>query len=147
MSCFFTRQVHIYTFVLFAYILKFISMFTFLAVLVLMVACLMIPVVLVQHTKQEGLGNAYGLPSGANQLIGVQKTSDLLEQITWGLVFVLFFLSFATSAFLSKDSRSNISYSSPNIGRIQEQSIAPEDASYQGSSDVLPHSVVEDESS
>ena len=122
-------------------------MFTFLAVLVLVVACLLILVVLVQHTKQEGLGNTYGFPSGAHHLIGVQKTSDLLEQITWGLVFVLFFLSFATSAFLSKDSRSGVSYSSPNIGRIQEQRVAPEDTVGQSSSDALSHAVVGDESS
>jgi len=97
-------------------------MFTFLVVLILLTACLLILAVLVQNTKQDGLGNTYfGEAGGVNQLMGVQKTSDLLEQITWGLVAALFVLTLTTSMFLDKGDRSDALNTSPNIAFAQKQ--------------------------
>ncbi len=59
-------------------------MITVVIVLICILAALLILVVLVQNSKGGGLtGELGGL--GSNQLMGVKKTTDLLEQITWGL--------------------------------------------------------------
>jgi len=47
-------------------------MFTFLVVLILITAGLLILAVMVQNSKKEGLGNSLG-DTGASQLIGVKK--------------------------------------------------------------------------
>src|SRR3569832_1392619 len=99
-------------------------MITFLVVLILIIASLLILVVLAQNSKKEGLGNGYlGSDTGASQLIGVRKTSDLLEKITWGLVVALFALTLTTSFFIDKTDQSSTLFSSPNIERAQEQSM------------------------
>lgn len=103
-------------------------MFTFLVVLILITASLLVLMVLVQNSKKEGLGNVYFGDTGASQLIGVKKTSDLLEQITWGLVIALFVLTFATSFFLNKADQPGTFSSSPNISRIQERSKLTDEA-------------------
>jgi preprotein translocase subunit SecG len=100
-------------------------MFTFLVVLILIAASLLILVVLVQNSKKEGLNNPLG-DAGASQLIGVKKTSDLLEQITWGLVIALFVLTLATSLVLNKTNQSGTLPSSPNINRVQERGTLPD---------------------
>lgn len=96
-------------------------MFTLLVVLILITAGLLILVVLVQNSKKEGLGSPLG-DTGATQLIGVKKTSDLLEQITWGLVITLLVLTLATSLFLNKTAHWP---ASPNIDRAQEHGTLP----------------------
>jgi preprotein translocase subunit SecG len=102
-------------------------MFTFLVILILITATLLILAVLVQSSKKEGLGSVYfGGGTGASQLIGVKKTSDLLEQITWGLVIALFALTLATSLVLNKKYSSGTLSASPNINRAQEHSILPD---------------------
>jgi preprotein translocase subunit SecG len=102
-------------------------MFTFLVILILITASLLILAVLVQSSKKEGLGSVYfGGDTGASQLIGVKKTSDLLEQITWGLVVALFVLTLATSLFLNKKTQPGTLSASPNINRAQEQGTLPD---------------------
>jgi preprotein translocase subunit SecG len=100
-------------------------MFTFLIVLILIVASLLVLAVLVQNSKKEGLNNPFG-DARASQLIGVKKTSDLLEQITWGLVIALFVLTLASSVFLNKQHRSGTLPLSPNINRAKERGALPE---------------------
>mmetsp|Transcript_10945 Transcript_10945/g.25428 ORF Transcript_10945/g.25428 Transcript_10945/m.25428 type:complete len:107 (-) Transcript_10945:7940-8260(-) len=96
-------------------------MFTFLVLLILVVSGLLILAVLAQNSKKEGLNNALG-DMGASQLMGVKKTNNLLEQITWGLVITLFVLTLATSLFLSKEVSSDVT-PSPNIHRAKGQDI------------------------
>jgi preprotein translocase subunit SecG len=97
-------------------------MFTFLVVLILITAGLLILAVLVQNSKKEGLGNVYIRgDAGAGQLVGVKKTSDLLEQVTWGLVIALFSLTLATSTCLDKENRPGTLTSSPNIERARDR--------------------------
>jgi len=96
-------------------------MFTFLITLILIVAGLLILAVLVQNSKKEGLGSPLG-NSGATQLIGVKRTSDLLEKLTWGLVIALFVFTLATSFFLNRTADLPLS---PNVERAQEQGALP----------------------
>ena len=99
-------------------------MFAFLVTLTIITATLLILTVSVQSSKKEGLGSSLG-SIGANQLIGVRKTSDLLEQITWGLIITLFALILSTSVFLKRGNERGLP-TSPNLDRIQERSLLPE---------------------
>lgn len=65
-------------------------MYTFVIVLVIIVSILLCLVVLVQNSKGGGL--ASGL-SASNQIMGVRKTTDFLEKLTWGFAIALFALA------------------------------------------------------
>ena len=96
-------------------------MFNFLVCLILIVASLLILVVLLQNSKKESLGSPLG-DTGTAQLMGVKKTNDLLEQLTWGLVIALFVLTLATSLFLNRTPQLP---ASPNIDRAKENNTLP----------------------
>jgi preprotein translocase subunit SecG len=93
-------------------------MFTLLITFILITAVLLILITALQSSKKEGVGNSLG-SMGAHQIIGVKKTSDLLEQITWGLITSLFVLSLSTSLWLKK--RNAGLPMSPNLERIQQE--------------------------
>ena len=61
-------------------------MLSTLAVLIACVSILLIAAILIQNPK--GGGVASGI-IGANQLMGVKKTTDFIEKLTWGLVIGL----------------------------------------------------------
>jgi preprotein translocase subunit SecG len=67
-------------------------MYLSLIILVAIIAVLLILVVLVQNSKGGGLSSEFS-GSGSSQMFGVKKTTDLLEQITWGLAFAIIFIS------------------------------------------------------
>ena len=100
-------------------------MFTFLVTLILITAVLLILAVLVQNSQKEGLGSPLG-DTGASQLIGVKRTSDLLERVTWGLIMALFVLTLSTSLFLGDAGGQQALPQSPNIERAQERSTLPD---------------------
>ncbi|MDH5604636.1 MAG: preprotein translocase subunit SecG, partial [Cyclobacteriaceae bacterium] len=63
-------------------------MYTFIVSLIIFVAILLILVILAQNSKGGGLTSQFG-GSGASNMIGIKKTSDLLEKITWGLAITM----------------------------------------------------------
>lgn len=70
-------------------------MFTFISVLIFIVAILLVLIVLVQNSKGGGLAANF---SSSNQVMGVRKTADFLEKATWTLAASLVFLSIMASA-------------------------------------------------
>ena len=96
-------------------------MMIFVISLILIVSILLVLVILAQNPK-GGLSSQFG-GSGTSNLIGVKKTGDLLENITWtlgiGLIMLTLSMNFLTDN-LSEQ------YVSPNIERAQEQLILPE---------------------
>ncbi|MFD1872974.1 preprotein translocase subunit SecG [Hymenobacter bucti] len=70
-------------------------MFTLLVVLILVVCLLLALVVLAQNPKGGGLSNQFG-SGGAANLMGVKRTGDLLEKLTWGFAITLIVLSLGT---------------------------------------------------
>ena len=56
--------------------------------LILFVAFLLVLVILAQNSKGGGLSSQFG-GSGASNIIGVKKTGDLLEKLTWGFVIAI----------------------------------------------------------
>ena len=69
-------------------------MFTAITILIVLVCILLVLVVLVQNPKGGGIASGI---IGANQLMGVKKTSDFIEKLTWGLAITLVVLCLAAS--------------------------------------------------
>ncbi|QJX48798.1 preprotein translocase subunit SecG [Hymenobacter taeanensis] len=70
-------------------------MYITLVVLILFVCLLLGLVVLAQNPKGGGISSQFGA-GGAAQLMGVKRTGDLLERLTWGLAIALIVLSLGT---------------------------------------------------
>ncbi len=69
-------------------------MYTFLVILVLLACVLLVLAVLAQNSK-GGVGSALG--GSSSQLMGVKRTGDILEKVTWGLVIFIFAATVGTS--------------------------------------------------
>ena len=57
-------------------------MYLFLVILMVVAAILMCFIVLIQNSKGGGLASGF---SSSNEILGVRKTTDVLEKLTWGL--------------------------------------------------------------
>ncbi len=71
-------------------------MYTLFVGLAIFASVLLVLVVLAQNSKGGGLSNQFG-GSGASNLIGVKKTGDLLERLTWGFAIAIMVFTLATS--------------------------------------------------
>jgi len=98
-------------------------MLTLVITLIIIVSFLLVLIILAQNPKGGGLSSQFG-GSGASNLIGVKKTGDLLERLTWGFAISLFILSLATNFLISNPSGSGLS--SPNIEKAQDQQQVPD---------------------
>ncbi len=96
-------------------------MFTIVISVIVIVSLLLILVVLAQSSK-GGVGSTFG--GGASQVVGVKRTTDFLEKLTWGLAIVLMVLTVSTKLMIS-DPLEESGIQSPNIQRAQEQTILP----------------------
>lgn len=92
-------------------------MFIVSITLTILAAFLLILVVLAQNPKGGGLSGTFGGSGG--QLIGVKKTSDLMEKLTWGLAIAVLVFSLSSSFFLT-GSNQRRSVISPNIQEAEE---------------------------
>ena len=91
--------------------------------LIVVVSVLLVLVILAQNSKGGGLTSQFG-GSGASNMIGVKKTTDLLEKITWGLAITLCVLAMS-SKFVANNTTSNNGLITPSIERAQEQQAIP----------------------
>lgn len=99
-------------------------MFTFIISLAIVAAVLLILVVLSQNSKGGGLSSQFGGAGSSNQMIGVKRTTDLLEKLTWGLAIGLIVLTLSSSFLIDTQTAENGSIS-PNIDRAQDRSVLP----------------------
>ncbi len=88
---------------------------------IVIVCLLLVLVILAQKSKGGGLSSQFG-GSGTSQLIGVKKTGDLLEKVTWGLAITLMALTLSTNFIIDT---SPAGPTSPNIERAREQMMLP----------------------
>ena len=98
-------------------------MFTFIITLIIISALLLILVVLAQNSKGGGLSSQFG-GGGTSQVMGVKRTGDLLEKMTWGLAIALIVLSLSTHMFL-QDNIETPGLGSSTLERAEEQTILP----------------------
>jgi preprotein translocase subunit SecG len=93
-------------------------MYVLIIGIIIVVAALLVLVVLAQNPKGGGLSSEFG-GSGSSQLMGVKKTNDLLEKLTWGFAIALLLLTLSTNFFL--DAQNATEFVSPNIDNAQGQ--------------------------
>jgi preprotein translocase subunit SecG len=70
-------------------------MYISLIIVILIVCFLLALVVLAQNPKGGGLSSQFGAGGAAN-LMGVKRTGDLLEKLTWGFAIALMVLTLGT---------------------------------------------------
>ena len=71
-------------------------MYTLIISLIILFAILLVLVVLAQNSKGGGLTSQFG-GSSASNIIGVKKTGDLLERLTWGFIIAIMVLCLTTN--------------------------------------------------
>lgn len=96
-------------------------MYLGLIILVAIVAVLLILVVLVQNSKGGGLSSEFS-GAGTAQMFGVKKTTDLLEQITWGLASTVIVISLVSYIIASGGNNSG-GIKSVNIEKAQNTAV------------------------
>lgn len=94
-------------------------MFTLIVGIIIFIAVLLVLVVLAQNSKGGGLSNLAG-GSSASNIIGVKKTGDLLEKLTWGFIVAIMVLSLSTNLVTPNSGSSN-----ELLDRAGEESAAP----------------------
>jgi preprotein translocase subunit SecG len=70
--------------------------YTLFIILAIVSSVLLVLVVLAQNSKGGGLSSQFG-GSGASNLIGVKKTGDVLERLTWGFAIAIMVFSLASN--------------------------------------------------
>jgi preprotein translocase subunit SecG len=84
-------------------------MYTFIIGLIIFFAVLLVLVILAQNAKGGGLTSQFG-GSSASNIIGVKKTGDLLEKLTWGFIVAIMALSLLLStSFVTPNTQSGSS--------------------------------------
>jgi len=71
-------------------------MYVLVISLIILFAVLLVLVILAQNSKGGGLTSQFG-GSTASNIIGVKKTGDLLEKLTWSFIVGIMVLSLATN--------------------------------------------------
>ena len=71
-------------------------MYTALLSVIIFFAVLLVLVILAQNSKGGGLASQFG-GSTASNIIGVKKTGDLLEKLTWGFMIAIMVISLGMS--------------------------------------------------
>jgi preprotein translocase subunit SecG len=77
---------------------------TWILVLAIIVSLLLMLVILVQNPKGGGLASNF---SQGNQIFGVEKTTDIVEKITWIGALVIVVISLVAASYNSKRSSAN----------------------------------------
>jgi preprotein translocase subunit SecG len=93
-------------------------MYVALISIIIFVCILLILVVLSQNSKGGGLSSQFG--AGSSQLMGVKRTGDLLEKLTWGFAIGLVLLTL-TSHVILDTSNSGVQSKSINIEKAQQE--------------------------
>lgn len=91
-------------------------MYLLLVILMVIAALLMCFIVLIQNSKGGGLASGF---SSSNQIMGVRKTTDVLEKTTWGLAIFMVVMSIASAYVLPSQTEQNGSI-------IEEQALKEE---------------------
>jgi preprotein translocase subunit SecG len=82
---------------------------------IIFLSLLLILVVLAQNPKGGGLSSQFG-GAGVSQVMGVKKTGDLLEKLTWWFSITILSLTLLSNLFI-EDNQNSIE--SPNIENVQ----------------------------
>jgi preprotein translocase subunit SecG len=92
--------------------------------LIIVVCILLVLVVLAQNSKGGGLSSQFG--GAGTQLMGVKRTGDLLEKLTWGFAIALLSLSLMSNFILPKGPQEGEEIKSINVERAADAPIIPQ---------------------
>lgn len=101
---------------------------TLITILIVIAAIILVLVVLVQNSKGGGLSSGF---SSSNAIMGVRKTTDVLEKTTWGLALFIMVMSIVCVVMRPKDP-----FNQPTI-----QIEAPQQPTQTGTPDMSPKNV------
>lgn len=79
-------------------------MYIFLSIVILIVAVLLVFIVTIQNPKGGGLASGF---SSSNSIMGVRKTTDLLEKVTWSLAGAMVVLCLLVAKWAPRGTSSN----------------------------------------
>jgi preprotein translocase subunit SecG len=96
-------------------------MYTFIVILILIVSVVLALVVLVQNSKGGGLAANFSAP---NQIMGVRKTTDFLEKLTWGLAIALVVLSLIATISINSGRSASTQKNAVNADQVELPSAA-----------------------
>ena len=101
-------------------------MFTLFVILTIISALLLIGVVLIQKSKGGGLSSTF---AGSNQIMGVRRTNDFIEKVTWTLAGLI-----ALFAILSAYTMDNGAIQSESRVKVEQ---APAAATFDATADTV----------
>jgi preprotein translocase subunit SecG len=85
-------------------------LYNIITIVILIVCVLLGAIVLIQNPKGGGLSATFG--QAGNQLLGFQRSTDIVEKWTWGLAIALLVLCLSTVAMIPSDA-------APSLGGVQ----------------------------
>ncbi|MDQ3289782.1 MAG: preprotein translocase subunit SecG [Bacteroidota bacterium] len=97
-------------------------MYITLICIIIFVCILLVLVVLSQNSKGGGLSSQFG--AGSSQLMGVKRTGDLLEKLTWGFAIALVLLTLTSHIILDENS-SAAETRSVNVEKASQERATP----------------------
>jgi preprotein translocase subunit SecG len=81
-------------------------MYTLVISTIVFFAVLLVLVILAQNAKGGGLTSQFG-GSSASNIIGVKKTGDLLEKLTWSFIIAIMVLTLSTNFITANNTPTN----------------------------------------
>ena len=95
-------------------------MYSVIIGLIVVSAILLVLIVLAQNSKGGGLSSQFG--GSGNQIMGVKRTTDILEKLTWGFAIAIIVFSMATTVLLKNtEAAAEDGFNSPNLNKAQQQ--------------------------
>jgi preprotein translocase subunit SecG len=76
-------------------------MYTLILTLIIVISVALTFIVLIQKPKGGGIAANF---SGGSQIMGVKRTNEIVEKLTWGLAIALLFFTLTSNLFFSTSS-------------------------------------------
>ena len=89
--------------------------------LIVLASILMCFIVLIQNSKGGGLASSF---ASSNQIMGVRKTTDFLEKLTWGLAIALVVLSLIATISINSGRSASTQKNAVNAEQVELPSAA-----------------------
>ncbi|MBC5773466.1 preprotein translocase subunit SecG [Pontibacter sp. KCTC 32443] len=107
-------------------------MYIALISIIVFICVLLILVVLAQNPKGGGLSSQFG--GSTSQLMGVKRTGDLLEKLTWGFAIALVLLTLGTHTMVGTSNEGSVNRSI-NEERARQSQLPGAPAALPGATD------------
>lgn len=98
-------------------------MYTTVLVLMVIVAILLVLVIMIQNPKGGGLSSEFG--GAGSQMFGVQRTGDILEQLTWGFFAFIIVGALTAGIFMDKTGAAATDDNGLNVEKATARPTAP----------------------